>query len=278
MSDNSSSEYVVVTHLNGVTTIRMNRPKKLNGWTLEMMDAFKKALSDAAKNDETKAVVLTGTGRYYSAGVNLGGTIRLMHPKKLREMIIEHNQSLFDTFLDFPKPILAAVNGPSIGAAVTTSTLCNAIMASENATFSTPFAALGVPPEGCSSIHFARLMGAENAERILGKEGWKPTAREALDIGLVQWCVPQEALQEEAQRVAEEWIASGEARTFQANSNYEELKEVNAKESIQVADAFLSSPFLKGQFRFLWGKKKRVPATVFLGIWLSRPLWSLLLR
>lgn len=48
----------------------------------------------------------------------------------------------------------------------------------EGSTLSTPFARLAVPPEGCSSVHFARMMGASNAERMLGKEGWQPTAKE----------------------------------------------------------------------------------------------------
>ncbi len=271
-------KYIITSKLNGVTTLRMNNPKKLNGWTMGMMDAFKKALSDAAKDDETKVVVFTGKGKYYSAGVNLGGTIKLTHPKTLRALIAKHNQELFETFLDFPKPILAAVNGPAIGASVTSATLCNAIIASENATFSTPFAALGVPPEGCSSILFERMMGKENAERMLGEEGWKPTGAEALEIGLAQWLASPETLLEEAQAIAEGWIESGVVRSFQGGSELTELKETNARESIQVADSFLGAPFLKGQYQFLWKKKKRLPATMFLSLWLSRPLWSLLLR
>ncbi len=273
-----SKEYILVSKKNGVTTLTMNNPKKLNGWTMGMMDAFKAALAEAAVDDETKVVVFTGTGKYYSAGVNLGGTIKLMHPKALHKLIIQHNQSLFDTFLDFPKPILAAVNGPAIGAAVTTATLCDAIIAAEEASFLTPFARLGVPPEGCSSVHFERLMGKESAERMLGKEGWKPTGAEAKEIGLVQHLVTSEKLMEEAQRIAEEWIVQGKERTLQAGGQLDEYKDVNAHESRVLADAFLASPFLKGQFQFLWSKKKRVPATMFLALWLTRPAWSLLLR
>ena len=91
---------------------------------------------------------------------------------------MENNQALFNLFLDFPKPILIAVNGPALGASVTSATLCDGIIASDKATFSTPFAALGVTPEGCSSVQFARLMGEENAERMLGREGWRPGAEE----------------------------------------------------------------------------------------------------
>jgi enoyl-CoA hydratase/carnithine racemase len=280
MSDTakSSSDYVLITKKTGVMTIMMNRPKKLNGWTMPMMEAFKKGLSDAASDDETKAVILTGQGRYYSAGVNLGGTLQFGHPKKLHAQIVAHNQELFEVFLTFPKPILVAANGPAIGASVTSATLCNGIIAAEEATFSTPFAALGIPPEGCSSVHFARLMNEDNAQRMLGKEGWKPTAKEALEAGLIQWCVPADQLLEKAQEIAEEWVEKGEERRFLGGSQLEELKAVNAEESVRLADAFLSTPFLKNQFQFLWSKKKWAPAATFLTLWLSRPLWSLMLR
>ena len=85
---------------------------------------------------------------------------------------------LFDAIIEFPKPIVAAVNGPAIGASVTTATLMDDIVATEEATFSLPFAKLGVPPEGCSSVTFKELLGERNAERMLGLENWAPTARE----------------------------------------------------------------------------------------------------
>ena len=264
------------TTKNRVTTLTMNMPARLNGWTMEMMSALKAALHAAADDAQTGAVILTGTDPYYSAGVNLGATIRPSHPATLHALIVSHNQGLFDAFLDFPKPILAAVNGPAIGATVTSATLCDAIIASERATLSTPFAALGVPPEGCSSLLFPILMG-ESAERMLGEEGWKPTAAEALEVGLVQWVVPHAMLLDEAQRIAEGWVEAGAGRSFRGGVSRERLKAVNAEESIRIADAFLRPPFLRGQLRFLWRKKKRGPALVFLVVLLTRPLWSLLL-
>ena len=68
---------------------------------------------------------------------------------------------------------------------MTSATVADTIIASERATFSTPFARLGVPPEGCSSVHFKRIMGKANADRMLGPEGWTPTAAEAKEAGFV---------------------------------------------------------------------------------------------
>ena len=168
----TKSDLVIISQKNHVCTVIMNMPKRFNGWTFPMMEAVKNTLKNAAENSEIKVLILTGMDPYYCAGVNLGGTLRLAHPRTLHRMIVEHNQELFDTFIDFPKPILVAVNGPAIGAAVTSATLCDGIIASEKATFSTPFAKLGVAREGCSSVLFAQLMGEEQAERMLGDEGW----------------------------------------------------------------------------------------------------------
>ena len=249
------SSLLLTDTVDGVTTLTMNNPSKLNGWTASMLEALKDGLAAAAADDATKAVILTGTDPYYCAGVNLGAVIRPQHPKKLHSMIVEHNQALFDAFIEFPKPILVAVNGPAIGACVTSATLCDGVIASEKATFSTPFHALGVSPEGCSSVMFPRLLG-HGAMRMLGKEGWRPTAAEALEAGLVQWVVPHESLMDEARRIAKGWVAEGKERSYRGDLTREELLTINRDESVQLADAFLSPAFLDGQFRFLWKKKK----------------------
>jgi enoyl-CoA hydratase/carnithine racemase len=258
----------------GVATLTMNTPARLNGWTRQMMDALKEGMLAAARDNETHVLVLTGADPYYCAGVNLAGTLRPAPPRKLHAMIVAHNQALFDLFLDFPKPILIAVNGPAIGASVTSATLCDGIIASEKATFSTPFAALGITPEGCSSVQFARLMGEENAARMLGPEGWQPNAEEALEAGLVQWVVAHDQLLDKAGQIAREWVEKGAQRRFRGGSERDELKSVNARESVDLADAFLGASFIKAQFKFLYKKKKWGPAAMFLAMLVSRPLWA----
>jgi len=272
--EQSLKPHVMLTVHNAVATISLNRPQQLNGWTLPMITAFQGAFAKAIADPEVKAIVFTAVGRYFSAGVHLAGTLKLMHPRRLRALIIEHNQQLFETFLRCPKPILVAVNGPAIGAAVTSATLCNGIIASESATFSTPFAALGIPPEGCSSVVFERLMGAEQAQRMVGPAGWVPNAEEAKAAGLVQWVVPDEQLAEQAQAIAEGWVAQGEPRRYPADIELDELLAVNARESVDLANAFLAAPFLRHQTGFLWRKRKRGPAVMFVLLWALRPVWA----
>ena len=108
---------------------------------------------------------------------------------------------------------------------------------------------------------------------MLGKEGWKPSAADALSIGLVQWVVPQNELLSKATKIAREWISQAKKRTFLAGSQLEELISINEKESKVLADAFLGAAFLKEQARFLWSKKKRGPSLIFLSLWLLRPFW-----
>ncbi|PSU06860.1 enoyl-CoA hydratase/isomerase family protein [Photobacterium gaetbulicola] len=265
----------ILTRVNeGILTVTMNRPEKLNGWTMDMMNALKEVFDKANHDDDVKGIILTGAGSYYSAGVNLSGTLKLMAPRKLRELIAENNQALFEIFLGCAKPLLVAVNGPAIGASVTSATLANGIIAADNATFSTPFAVLGVTPEGCSSVHLPRLIGEGNAQRMLGTEGWKPDAQQALAIGLVQAVVPQSELMNKAEQVVQQWIEEGQLRQFLAGSELEELRAVNAGESGQLADAFLKAAFLKHQAQFLWRKKKFMPSVMFWLLWGLRPVWK----
>ncbi len=269
-----AARHLLTSIKDDVLTITMNRPNKLNGWTMDMMESLKEAFSLANTDKNVKAIILTGVGKYYSAGVNLAGTLKVMPPKALHELIVKNNQRLFEVFLNCEKPLLVAINGPAIGASVTSATLANCIVAADNATFSTPFSALSITPEGCSSYHFPRLLGEENCQRMLGKEGWKPTAEEALTVGLVQKVVPQALLMEEANRIAQDWITNKEERQFLANSSLKALQAANTSESVQLADAFMSAAFLKAQARFFFTKKKYAPSITFCMLWALRPLWA----
>ena len=199
---------------NGIMTITFANQKKLNAWTQPMMEGFFDCLQEAGRRSDVAGVVVTGEGKYYSAGVDLSNVMKPMLPSNLVIYLRDSNQKVFQTVIDFPKPIVAAVNGPALGAAVTTATLMGAppassrcpastaqppppslrrlaspldaadsIVASEVATFSLPFAKLGVPPEGCSSALFVEHMGEATAQRILGPEAWIPTAAQAIDVG-----------------------------------------------------------------------------------------------
>lgn len=261
----------------GVALLQLNNPKKLNSWTASMLLALRAALAAAADDPGVKAVVLTGSDPYYCAGVSLADTLRPMPPRALRAFLRSSNEALFETFLAFPKPLLVAVNGPAIGASVTSATLCDALFASESATFSTPFAALGIPPEGCSSVLFPRRLGAVAAERML-QQNWRPTAAEALAVGLVQRVLPHAELLPASLDEAEAWARQGRRRALVEDpALLAQLRAVNAAESERLADAFLAPPFLEAQRAFAASKGRNATAAVFWALKATRPLWALLL-
>ena len=276
MSSSPVTDLLLVSTKNNVTTVTMNNPKKLNGWTVAMCNSMFETFEKLAKDEETKVIILTGSDPYYSAGAALSENITPMHPRKLHSMIVNNNEKLFNTFLDFAKPILVAANGPAIGATVTSAALCDGILASERATFITPFARLCVAAEGCSSVHFERQMGRAAAERMLTR-GEKISAAEALSMGLVMEVVEHAELLVRAQAVAETWISQGRRRTIPGHQDVDEYKIVNRRESVAVADSFLSYNFLDNQVKFLNTKGKFKEARVFWILKTLRPLWSKLL-
>lgn len=265
---------VVVETQDGVRTLRMNNPRKLNAWTMTMLETLREQMQRAADDDDVGAIILTGTDPYYCAGVNLSSVITLDHPAKLHAFIVEKNEELFDLFLSYPKPIMVAVNGPAIGASVTSLLLCDGVIASEEATFSTPFAKLGVTPEGCSSVTFPKILGQRAAERMLYEEGWQPTGSEAAEIGLVDRVVAHDALLDEAQKVARGWVEADRGREIRAGLPIDELRKINRRESEELAYAFLGTEFLRGQFEFLWSREKYGPALIFFALLVTRPFWS----
>ena len=117
-----------LTGKGGVQVIRFNNEKKLNAWTMPLMKAFFDTLQSAAKDPDVGGVVVTGKGQYYSAGVDLSSLIKPMAPSKLVRDLRDKNELTFATFLNFPKPIVAAVNGPAIGAAVTSTILMDRLL------------------------------------------------------------------------------------------------------------------------------------------------------
>lgn len=195
-----------------------------------------------------------------------------MSPSSLREFVRASNKELFETYIVCPKPLFAAVNGPAIGAAVTSATLCDAIIASETATFLTPFKSLGLVPEGCSSYNFPRIFGEEMAKEVL--EGRKIDAEEALKHGFVQYVVPQDEVVQVAQQVAEEWIRQNHPRVSIKLGILEKLQAVNDEESIALANAILDYPFIQHQAKFAMEKGKYAPWLMFKVLGATRPLWS----
>ena len=121
----ATNDLVLTERKKRVTRVKMNNPKRLNGWTVTMLTSLFRTLDDLAEDEDTEVVVLTGSDPYYCAGASLSEHFKLMHPRKFHTFIAEQNELLFGKFLNFPKPILIAANGPAVGGAVTSALLCD---------------------------------------------------------------------------------------------------------------------------------------------------------
>lgn len=274
-SSSSANDLVLYSTKNNVTTITMNNPAKFNAWGKSLTDQMRSQFARAATDPDTKVVIYTGTDPYFCSGGSLAEIFAsASSPRGVQRTIQVENENLFNIFIDFPKPVIAAVNGPGVGGGVTGPALCDVTLASDRATFSTPFKQLGVLPEGCSSVHFQRIMGKENARRML-EEGWKPKVEEAKEIGLVSEVVPHDQLLARAQELGEQWAREGRQRRLRGGATVAEYREVNRAESAALAQAFVSEKFMRTQLAMLKKKGKSWSGIGWL-MWLmlkSRFIW-----
>ncbi|XP_045900993.1 enoyl-CoA delta isomerase 2-like isoform X3 [Micropterus dolomieu] len=154
-------ETLLVTTEDGITTIKLNRPAKKNAITTEMYSEIMAALQQAAKDDSV-LTVFTGAGDFYSSGNDLSNFTKIPEggveesAKRGGELL---SREYVKAYIDFPKPLVAVVNGPAVGIAVTVLGLFDLVYATERATFQTPFSQLGQSAEGCSSYTFPKIMG-----------------------------------------------------------------------------------------------------------------------
>jgi len=254
-----------------VRVLRFNRPSKLNGWNGELMDALSENIYKADKDPAVQALVLTGTGKYYCAGADFVGALKPMRPSELKKMVEVNNKGLFQPYIDFSKPLVCAVNGPAVGAAVTSARLSDYIVSSDKATFITPFKKLGLVPEGGSSHTFPQIFGPDVAKQVL--EGRMLNAKEALELGFIEEVVPVEQVLERAIEVANELVSKGGGRRFDEEER-ELLTKANAQESINLANAMLGPAFLDHLVNFSYEKGQYTPFMVFALARATRPLWS----
>lgn len=186
---------------NRVRTLTLNRPEALNAFNEALYDATAEALLAAADDPEVAVVLLTGTGRGFSAGTDLGEMqARITDPDFTPG---RHGfPGLIDALSAFPKPLICAVNGVGVGIGATILGYADLAFMSSTARLKCPFTSLGVAPEAASSYLLPLLVGRQNAAWLLMSSEWVDAA-EALRMGLV-WrvCEPDELLPE-ARRHAE---------------------------------------------------------------------------
>uniref|UniRef100_A0A7N8Y322 Enoyl-CoA delta isomerase 2 n=1 Tax=Mastacembelus armatus TaxID=205130 RepID=A0A7N8Y322_9TELE len=190
-------ETLQVTTEDDITTIRLNRPAKKNAITTEMYNEIIVALQQAAK-DESVITVFTGAGDFYCSGNDLTNFTRVPEGgvEDMARQAGDLLRKYVKAYIDFPKPLVAVVNGPAVGISVTVLGLFDLVYATERATFHTPFSQLGQSAEGCSSYTFPKMMGVAKASEML-LFNKKLTAVQACELGLVTEVFPDSSFQSE---------------------------------------------------------------------------------
>ena len=192
------SGQVAVSRDAGVYEVRFNRPEKRNAITFAMYQALVAALHEARGDATVQVVLLGGEGAGFCAGNDLqdflqGPKFTSGHP------VME----LLRTLTTFPKPLVAAVHGPTVGIGVTMLLHCDLVVAARSAQLSMPFVSLGLVPEAGSSMLLPLLVGRQRAAELL-LLGRPLDAQTAHTLGIVNRVVEDAALGAEAHALARE--------------------------------------------------------------------------
>ena len=201
-----------------ILTITLNRPDNLNAFTVEMANELIDAFNTASADDNVRAIVVTGAGRAFCAGMDLSSENNVFGLDESQTPTLDDMNTRLDdpaifkgvrdtggrvtlAIYDCTKPVIAAINGAAVGIGATMTLAMDIRLASEKARIGFVFNKLGIVPEACSSWFLPRIVGISQAlEWVYSAEIIKPD--EAKEARLVKAVYPAETLLEEAYKIA----------------------------------------------------------------------------
>lgn len=242
----------------GVATLTLSRPERLNAWTYQMSSELTHAIEHVNASPELGAIVITGEGRGFCAGADIQDTFQSQidgdKPKR------EGGASDWVGLLRRSKPIIAAVNGASVGVGATMILPADIIIAAESAKFGMAFVKMGVVPELASSHFLVQRMGIGRASEMCLTGRLYP-AREAFEMGLVDRLVDDDQLLTSAQELAAS-IAANPApqlmwvkELLTENGCETDLAMVQKREMERLAKAYVSPEHKEAVAAFLEKRK-----------------------
>lgn len=199
----NTTEVLKVKDKENVRLLIMNRPEQLNAFNDDLYDAVTGALSGAADSDDISVVIITGEGRAFSAGQDLG---ELETPRQHDDGRPHGFRPFIETVESFPKPLIAAVNEIGVGIGLTLLPHCDLVYMAEDARLRAPFVSLGVTVEAGNSYLLPATIGWQAASHLLYTASWLDAER-AVELGLAFKAVPGEALLDESMSAAEDMAA-----------------------------------------------------------------------
>jgi len=210
--------------------ITLNRPDAANSMNMDMMRELFAAAIECDSNAEIRAVLLTGEGKMFSAGGDLGWFGQ--HLDNIGPLLTESAAYLHNAISHFSrmkKPLVIAVNGPAAGAGMSLAVVGDYTLASESASFTMAYTAAGLSPDGGASYFIPRLIGERRAKELM-LTNRKLSAAEAKDWGLINDVVPADKLLATAEKMAQR-LAQGPTQAF---AKVKELLISSAKESLEA--------------------------------------------
>ena len=193
---------VTVVDDDGVRTVMLDRPARLNAFTAASYRALAAALEAAVRDETIRVVELVGAGRAFSSGVDLDALAGTADPDEYREAFAV----LLETLIVFPKPLVAGVHGAAVGFGATILLHADVVLVADDARLRLPFTALGTAPEAGSSVLLPALVGPQRAAELLLTSRWIDAA-EAVASGLAARRCAGADLRSELRQLAREIAA-----------------------------------------------------------------------
>jgi len=255
---------------NRVAIVTLNRPDKLNAWTPQMEGELRDAMEKADADEAVRAIVLTGAGRGFCAGADMGvlaaiqGGARRAAPDAARPHDMDRRpdyQIRYGYFPSLSKPVIGAINGPCAGLGMVVALYCDLRFAADSAVFTTAFARRGLIAEHGISWMLPRLVGQTCALDLL-LSARKVDAAEAYRIGLVDRVCATSSLMDETLAYARELAESVSPRSMAVikrqlwETPFQTLAEATAVANREMRASFASEDFKEGVAHFV---DKRAP-------------------
>lgn len=187
----------------GVATLTLNRPKSLNSFTAEMHAEIRVAMQQVMEDAEIRCLVITGAGRGFCAGQDLGdrASSGAGDVPDVGASVEKDYNPLIRSITNLPKPVICAVNGVAAGAGASIALACDIVLAARSASFIQVFCKIGLIPDSGGTWNLPRAVGLARAKG-LAMLGDRLPAETAEAWGLIWKCVDDDALMDEAQKMA----------------------------------------------------------------------------
>lgn len=253
---------IISEYSDGITTITINRPKKLNALNKDTIQELHDAFDEADSDDNTKVIIITGSGeKAFVAGADISEFADFSVDEG-GKLAAQGQALLFDFVENLSTPVIAAVNGFALGGGLELAMACHLRVASTNAKMGLPETSLGVIPGYGGTQRLPQLVGKGRAMEMVMTAGMI-NADQALNYGLVNHVVELEELVPLAEKIASKIMRNSSVAIGKAikaiNANYKDGKDGYKVEIKQFGECFGTEDFVEGTTAFLEKRKAEFP-------------------